>query len=310
MSGSDAVNSFSVTSDQADRRLDRVLRGLFGDVPLGTIMKAVRTGAVRVNGARKDIAYRLEIGDTVAVPWALEPVQAVHVQVKHTGTTALRTVFKNECLWCVDKPAGLLSQPDKSSSDSVITRAWSELAWSRSDFKPALIQRLDRNVSGVMAIAMDAPTLRALSSLMRDGMIKKIYRAVVSGEPPASGEIDLPLAKDEQNNSVYVDRISGKPSLTRFVTLQTDGAVSLVELELVTGRPHQARVHLAAIGHPILGDFKYFKNIRMKSRDKDDRLFLHALSITLPDDDTLPSDIKAKTFTAPMPRQFSDYFRI
>ena len=309
MSESDSLNSFSVTSDQADRRLDRVLRGLFGDVPLGAIMKAVRTGSVRVNGARKDIGYRLEAGDIVATPWALGSVSSVPAQPKSKGAEALRTVFKNDSIWCVDKPAGLLSQPDKSSSDSVITRAWSELAWSRTDFKPALIQRLDRNVSGVMAIALDAPTLRALSALMRDGMIKKIYRAVVSGEPPISGEIDLPLAKDEQNNSVYVDRTSGKPALTRFVTLRSGGGLSLVELELVTGRPHQARVHLAAIGHPILGDFKYFKQ-KTRDRDKGDRLFLHALSITLPDDDALPSEIRAKTFAAPMPRQFSDYFII
>ena len=298
---------FSVTPDQADRRLDRVLRGLFGDVPLGAIMKAIRTGLVRVNGARSDISCRLAAGDLVSVPWMLpsEPVPEQPV-VKGAG---LRTLFKSDNIWCIDKSAGLLSQPDKSSSDSVITRAWAELAWSRTDFKPAVIQRLDRNVSGIMAIALDAPTLRTLSALMRDGLIRKIYRAIVLGKPAPSGEIDLPLSKDEQNNSVYVDRISGRESLTRFVTLKSDGERSLVELELVTGRPHQARVHLAAIGHPILGDFKYFKQNTGK-RGRGERLFLHARSITLPDAVDLPSDIRASTFSAPMPQEFSNYFRI
>ena len=304
------MSSFSVSSDQADRRLDRVIRGLFKDVPLGVIMKAVRTGLVRVNGARTDVSCRLSIGDLVTTPWQLNFTPDLPAEKTGGCRQRLQTVYRDSSVWCIDKPPGLLSQPDKKNADSVITRAWSELGWSRIDFKPAVIQRLDRNVSGLITIAMDAPTLRLLSALMRENLIRKIYRAVVTGKPPSSGEIDLPLAKDEQNNSVYVDRVFGRAALTRFVTLQSSAHHSLVELELVTGRPHQARVHLSSIGHPIVGDFKYSEEERRKQSkesNREGRLYLHALSITLPDSSELQRDISGKTFSTAMPDDFNKY---
>lgn len=300
------MGGFTVTSDQSERRLDRVLRGMYDDVPLGAIMKAIRKGTVRINGKRATGGERLVEGDVVFAPWAQEgkgPV-VLSTQKDEAAGEKIETLFQNEWIRCVDKPAGLLSQPDRGSRDSLITRVWAELSWTRSDFRPTAIHRLDRNVSGIVAIALTAPVLRTLSALMREGQIKKTYRAVVLGPPPDFGEIDLPLSKDEKNNVVRVDEVAGRPSFTRFTTLCRGRHFSLVELELVTGRPHQARVHLSAIGHPILGDAKYGMDGVSRHRTKSKRFFLHAYSLAFPDSPALPSGIRGLSVCSPMPDEF------
>jgi 23S rRNA pseudouridine955/2504/2580 synthase len=286
--------SFVVTSDQADRRLDRVLRGLYPSVPLGAIMKALRKGGVRIDGLRAKGDARLAAGSVVTTPWGGEERER---PVIPASAEPLDTIYRDEYVWCVNKPAGLLSQPDGSGSGSVVTDVWSALSWTREDFRPAAVHRLDRNVSGVILVALTAPVLRTLSECVRLGEVKKIYRAVVMGETPPFGAIDAPLLKDEAENIVRVDA-SGRDALTRYRTLATTGAYSLVELELVTGRPHQARAHLASIAHPIAGDRKY------GATDACRRIFLHAHSLTLPKHPALPESLRGAVFTAEPPKEF------
>ncbi|MDR3321379.1 MAG: RluA family pseudouridine synthase [Synergistaceae bacterium] len=298
---------FTVTTDQADRRLDRVLRGLYSDVPLDAIMKAVRKGTVRVNGVKSGCAARLDAGDVVSVPWAprARSTGAARGGVPLGSAEGLKTLLRTDDIWCLDKPAGLLSQPDKSGGDSLITRIWAALSWERDDFRPALIGRLDRNVSGVSIIALNAPVLRLLSSLVREGRVRKIYRAVVLGLPPESGEINLPIMKDERTNRVMAGQIGqkGQNALTKYRVLRRWRNFSMVELELVTGRPHQARIHMSSIGHPIAGDFKYGDRGGSRGRG---RLFLHAHSISLPED--VPGDLGGVTILSPLPEEFGPGF--
>jgi 23S rRNA pseudouridine955/2504/2580 synthase len=270
---------------------------MYRDVPLGAIMGAIRRGEVRVNGAKGRCDRRLAAGEEVHVPWSL-PGAARAVSAGHCEGTAerLRTLLRNDDVWIVDKPAGVLSQPDRSTGDSVITRAWSELSWERVDFRPALIHRLDRNVSGVMAIAMNSPTLRLLSGLMRESLVRKIYRAIVRGVPPEMGEVDGPILKDGSSNTVAVDD-AGRRALTRYRRISSDGRRALVELELVTGRPHQARAHMSSIGHPILGDAKY-------GGDAARRLFLHARSLEFPNLPDMPPTLAGVLVRSEMPGEF------
>ncbi|MDR1481262.1 MAG: RluA family pseudouridine synthase [Synergistaceae bacterium] len=289
------ARGFTVTPDQDGRRLDRVLRGLYRGVSLGYIMAAIRRGNVRVNGAKSGGDARLAAGDAVTVPWPAP--QALDRRIGKRSAGELQTLFKSEDVWILEKPAGLLSQPDWKSDDSVITRVWSRLSWTRTDFRPALVHRLDRGASGAIAAALSGPALRMLSELVREGMIKKIYLAVVSGIPPKAGEIDLPLLKSENGNMVVVDD-RGKRSITRYRTIGSDGTNALVEMDLVTGRPHQARVHMASIGHPIIGDAKY-------GGLPAERLFLHACSLTFPDVAGLPRNLRNNTITSKTPREFA-----
>ncbi|MDR1514433.1 MAG: RluA family pseudouridine synthase [Synergistaceae bacterium] len=297
--------AFTVTADQEDRRLDRVLRGLYPDVPLSAIMRAIRRGEVRVGGVKSDGAARLVAGDAVTTPWGDEERRVA--SCKTTGAQKLRTIMRTDSVWFIEKPAGLLSQPDKRGGDSVVTRAWDQLGWSRDDFRPALVGRLDRNVSGVMMLALRAPALRLLWSFMAEGLVRKIYRAVVFGRPDSLGEIDIPLRKDERNNRVTAG--CGAESLTRYRTLDYGKDFSLVELELVTGRPHQARVHMSSIGHPIAGDLKYGPSRREYPEPAKDRILLHAYSLGLPEHPDLPRDLAGVTVVSPLPERFKDILR-
>jgi 23S rRNA pseudouridine955/2504/2580 synthase len=288
---------FTVTPDQDGRRLDRVLRGLYREVSLGCIMAAIRRGSVRVDGAKSKGDARLAAGEIVAVPWPAPKAPFSDRRIEKRSKEELLTLFRSEDVWILEKPAGLLSQPDRKSGDSVITRVWSYLSWTRMDFRPALVHRLDRGASGAIAAALSGPALRTLSELIREGMIKKTYLAVVSGVPPKTGEIDLPLFKTENGNTVVVDA-RGKRSLTKYRTIESDGGNALVEMDLVTGRPHQARVHMSSIGHPIIGDAKYGGRAAW-------RLFLHAYSLTFPDAPGLPQNLKNSTVTSKTPREFT-----
>ena len=301
-----AAESFTATSDQAERRLDRVLRGLFRDVPLGALMKAIRNGGVRLNGVRTSVDVRLSAGDVVSTPWTM--VASSSSDPEHLAKQAKRpdrqltTLFRSDDLWCVDKPAGLLSQPDRAGGDSLITRVWELLEWSRRDFKPALIGRLDRNVSGVEAIAMNAPALRALSETMREGRVKKIYVALVEGDTPDEGEVDVPLIKDTRRNFVRTAQAGeqGQDALTVFRKLSGDGRYSLLEVNLITGRPHQARVHLASVGHPIVGDTKYGRRGAAVMR----ALMLHAHKISFSPTACLPDGLRGLEVVSPLPDIF------
>ena len=304
--------SFTVSRDQADRRLDRVLRGLYERVPLAAIMRAIRKGEVRVDGRKAAADYRLCEGEVVAIPWAEEDKGSpAHAGAASPGNCERLTVlFRSPDLLCVDKPAGLLSQPDRRGGDSLITRVWRDLAWERDDFCPATISRLDRNVSGVVAVALNAPILRSLSAMMRERLVGKTYAALVHGNLPDEGEIALPLLKDEAKNTVCVSS-DGLPSLTRYRTLARYRDAALVELELVTGRPHQARVHLSAIGHPIVGDAKYGgEGGKRGVRDKSARLFLHARALTFPNSADLPSALRGTIIESPLPKEFADLSQV
>ncbi|MEG1912053.1 MAG: RluA family pseudouridine synthase [Cloacibacillus sp.] len=290
-----------ISADNDGRRVDRVLRVLWPQVPLGAIMKAIRTGEVRLNGKKTKQEARLSEGDRLSLPWSDvmrdAPAAPAHAAREYPP---LETLYKDDKIWIVNKPAGLLTQPDVKGGDSLITRALAELKWSRADYSPATVQRLDRNTSGAVVIALTGASQRGLAELIRLHKIRKIYHAVVEGQTEPEGRIELPLLKENSTNTVKPD-VSGQPALTLYKKISSAGSNCVVEAELVTGRPHQARVHLAAIGHPIVGDTKYGKGSGAK------RPLLHAYKLIFPDDASLPAELRKKTITAPLPPDILKY---
>ena len=270
-----------VTSDNDDRRLDRFLRVSFPSVPLGQIMKSIRTGQVRLDGKRAKQDTRLAEGQTISVPWGeTEQRASVTQEAKVENVASLNVLYRDEFVLMVEKPSGLLTQPSKKGEDSLISRVLKELNWQRKDYVPATVQRLDRNTSGIIIVPLTGKSQRIFAELIKEGKITKIYRAVVRGQVPSEGRIDAPLVKDTKTNTVRVARSgeTSQSSLTLFRKIKDlKQGGSLVEANLVTGRPHQARVHLSHIGCPIMGDMKY-GNFHAS------RLMLHAYQVTLPED--------------------------
>lgn len=197
-------------------------------------------------------------------------------------------------LLVLDKPAGLLCQPGRGEdkADSLYTRVLAR--WPEA----LVVHRLDLGTSGLMAFARGAQAAGRLSAAFRERQVDKAYVAVVAGRPAAEGgEIDLPLACDWPNRPrQQVDPVHGKPSLTRWRALGPDAATGgwRLHLEPLTGRSHQLRVHLAALGHPILGDALYAD---APARDAAPRLLLHAQDLALPH----PSDGRRMAWHRPAP---------
>ena len=289
---------FYISEDQEDRRLDRLLRTSLPQIPLGEIMKAIRQGRVRLDAKKAKPETRVKAGQFLQLPWdeglAFDKIIQATITEK-PKFAPLPTIYRDENIWIINKPAGLLTQPDTKGADSVFTRVLAELDWQRTDFHPSTVQRLDRNTSGIILVALSGKFQRLLTELIRERKISKIYRAIVSGELPLDGKIDLLLLKDPSTNIVKVDK-NGQTACTLYKRIATEGGLSLAEIKLITGRSHQIRVHFAAIGHPVLGDKKYGT-----CDTKAKRTLLHAYKIIFPKDERL-GKLSEKTFTAEVPK--------
>lgn len=297
MAGNKPEMSYTLrlSQDHDGRRLDRTIRSLWKHISLGEIMKAIRVGEVRINSKRvRDGGFHVCAGDELCVPWALNEDRKI---IRRAGWGKIRVIFQGKNVLIVNKPSGLLVQPDEPDGDSVISRVWGVFGTKT----PAAVHRLDRNTTGVLAVALHGDALRALEELFKARRVSKFYLAVCVGVVPEGIIIDAPLLKDSEKNIVSVSE-EGQKAITRCECLVHDKEYSLVKLELLTGRTHQARVHTAYIKHPVLGDRKYgdfHTNRKMKAVS---RPMLHAYELQFPED-LHPSlqEIAGKIFRAELP---------
>jgi len=197
-------------------------------------------------------------------------------------------LYRDDALIVVDKPAGMLSVPGRSESlrDCAAARVQARCT------DALIVHRLDQATSGLLVFGRGAAAQRALSRAFAERRVAKRYTAMVAGLPvPDSGSVDLPLAADWPNRPrQQVDVLRGRPSLTHWRVLARDAAAGTTRmaLEPVTGRSHQLRVHLLAIGHPILGDALYAPQLSAS------RLMLHASELTIPHpDDARPMHFRS-----------------
>jgi 23S rRNA pseudouridine955/2504/2580 synthase len=268
-------------------------------------MRAIRKGEVRVGLVRaREGALRVSGGQELYVPWE-EPGKEPEKEREraHRYWRPLSILWRDENVAVVDKPANLLVQPDVKGGDSIVTRAREMFGFGGPGFAPSAVHRLDRNTTGVLVVALSGEALRELERLFKERLVSKRYLAVVVGALPEKGTIDVPLLKDEVNNIVRAG--AGKSAKTRYRRLAVgkDGDLSLASIELLTGRTHQARVHMAYAGYPILGDRKY-GNIEVNRRCDVDaqRPLLHAYELGFPK--TLSGvleELAGKVFRAPVP---------
>ena len=303
--------TIKISQDDNDRRLDRILRGLFKPVTLGEIMKSIRKGEIRVNSKRvKEPGTKIFAGDEIVVPWPLENENddAKNEQkiFTHKSWGKIKVLFQGENVLILNKPSGILVQPDEAGGDSVISRVWG-VTGSKT---PAAVHRLDRNTTGVLAVALHGEALRALEELFKNRNIRKFYLAVVAGRAPEEIVIDAPLLKDAENNLVKVSD-EGLTAVTKCERLATDGNFSLVKLELLTGRTHQARVHMAHIKCPIIGDRKYGDFRINRALKNITRPLLHAYELEFPENlKPALKEIEGEIFSAPLPDDMKEFLKI
>ena len=297
--------TFKTSENDSGRRLDRILRTRWPQVPLGRIMGALRKGEVLLEGKPAEPSARPETGQEIEVPW-----EAPRTKEPGTGRADLSFVFEGKTAWVLDKPAGLLVQPAGPGDDSLVGRVWNRFPGSADGFRPGAVNRLDRNTSGLVTVALTGPALRALQEAWRERKVKKTYLAIVLGEAPSSGRIDAPIKKDPAKNRVETSP-DGEPALTRFVKVAGDRELSLLRVELVTGISHQASFHLAHRDLPILGDPKYgrFAANRFWGQRGVHRPLLHAWMLEFPELPACLEDLSGMNLICKPPKDFQDVLR-
>jgi 23S rRNA pseudouridine955/2504/2580 synthase len=284
-----AVKLMTVAADDADVRIDRWFKRHFPALPQVRLQKLLRTGQVRIDGKRAKAGDRLTSGQEVRVPPLSEAQPGVRQArpISDADAEALQrsVLHKDVDVLAIDKPHGLAVQGG-SKTDRHIDGMLETLAFGGE--RPRLVHRLDRDTSGVLLLARNAKTAERLGAAFRGRDVRKVYWAITVGVPePRQGIIDLPLGKAGPHGEERVspDAPDAKKAVTAYTVLETTGkALAFVALWPKTGRTHQLRAHLAAIGTPILGDIKYGggEGEVGTSLGLARKMHLHARTLTLP----------------------------
>lgn len=271
------MKQFTITSNDANQRLDKFLKKLLPNAALSLIYKLNRKNAVKVNRKREDNEYKIQEGDSIELfvkdeEYATLTANKTPVSLKNTGTGKQRLdqkdiIHEDDDLLIVNKNPGTIVHPGdfKTTDLSLIAQAQDYLGenFSSLTFKPSLIHRIDKDTSGIVMIAKTKPSLEFMLNALQSNKIEKVYLAVCLGTPPETrGVIRRKLRRlenAERENKIVIDDEDGQTAVTHYKVLETgiQGKFSLVECVLETGRMHQIRVHLASMGCPVLGDNTY-----------------------------------------------------
>jgi RluA family pseudouridine synthase len=316
MSSRETPARITIDEPNDGRRFDVFVRQLLPHTPLGTVMKWLRQGLVRINGRRRPLGTRLRAGDVVSVPPAAGELRLSGKPGRGVGVSSAgkrqdappldraSVLYVVGDLLVVAKPAGIAAHAGSGHEQtSLMAQVLAYLDAHRAPvgWRPGLVQRLDRDVSGVIVIGKNAAVLRRLTAARAAGAIDKRYWALVAGVVPEdAGTIDLALTVGDGlgpcRRRTRPDP-AGVMARTRYRVLRRYHHSTLLEVQIETGRQHQIRAHLWALGHPILGDPRYGPAGAGAANLALSRPFLHAASMTL----AHPRDGRPLYFAAPLP---------
>ena len=305
------VRQFTVGEDDDGIRLDRWFKRHLPDASFNIVSRWARTGQLRIDGARATPGDRLTVGQVLRVPPAETPKAATaRPKVNRPKLSAEQTEFAQEMVIhkdasaiVINKPPGLATQGGTKTHEHV--DGLLDALQYEMEGRPKLVHRLDKDTSGALLLARTSRAAAYFAKSFSGRTARKLYWALVVGVPSVEdGFIDLPIAKQPGTGGekMHVDMEEGSPSRTRYRVIEVAGnRAAWVELQPLTGRTHQLRVHMAAIGHPIVGDGKYGLQEAFLTGGISRKMHLHARRIRIDHPDGGKLDA-----TAELPRHFAE----
>lgn len=316
----EAVRQFTVGEDDNGIRLDRWFKRNLPQVGFATVSRWARTGQIRVDGKRAKPEDRLATGQTLRVPPGGEDAPAARKTAPRARTLSpeqiaeakAMVIHETRAAIVLNKPPGLATQGGSKTTKHVdgLLDAFVE---DEKTPRPRLVHRLDKDTSGVLLIARTPGSAASFSKRFASRSARKVYWALVVGVPDlAEGVIDAPLAKQPGTGGekMHIDEENGAAAKTRYRVVDSAGQrAAWVELEPLTGRTHQLRVHMAAIGHPIVGDGKYGGQDAFLTGAVSRKMHLHARRLIITEPKATGKDAPASTgkldVTAELPEHFA-----
>jgi 23S rRNA pseudouridine1911/1915/1917 synthase len=257
------LHTFEVDPSEAGERLDRLAARRL-DTSRSNIQRIIREGSLRLDGEEALASYRVRGGERVEARLPDGELAPEEIPVP--------LVFEDEYLVVVDKPAGLVVHPGAGNPSGTLVNALlgRGIAGGEDPDRPGIVHRLDRDTSGLMVVAKGEPAYSRLVEMMAGRTVRRGYRAVVVGEGlPETGTVDSPVGRDPDNPTLMTAGV-GRPAVTHFEVVRQAAGHTMLMVRLETGRTHQIRVHLSAIGHPVYADPLYGGAVPGR------RLWLHA----------------------------------
>ena len=291
-----------VTGESAGQRLDQFLHTALPEHSRSFLQKLIATGDVRVHGQPAKASYRVRAGDavTIEIP-APQPLAALPEEIP------LDVLFEDADLIVINKAAGIVVHPAAGNLEHTLVNALlhhcrGQLAGISGVARPGIVHRLDKGTSGCLVVAKTDMAHQSLVAQFKARQVRKIYRAVCNGLfKKSTGRIETTIGRSTRDRKkMSTQPARGRPALTEYRVLRQHADYALVELTLHTGRTHQIRVHMAHIGHVLLGDVTYgWRNAKIAV----ERPLLHAYKLAF----THPRTDKQKEFTAPIPEDMNRY---
>ena len=306
------MKELSIGKNDEGQRLDRFVSKSVPLLPASLLQKYIRLKRIKINGKRAERDTRLHLSDTVQLYINDEFFDTPKQENAYltVNVPKLNIVYEDENILLVDKKPGQAVHPydgseyGKTLIDHIQAYLYAKREWrprEENAFTPALCNRIDRNTGGIVIAAKTAEALRILNQKIKDREIDKRYLCVTLGRPrPPEGEVSCFLLKDEQKKqvSVYHRPVpGGKTAVTRYRTLETRGELSLLEVQLLTGRTHQIRATMADLGCPLLGDGKYGNGAaNRRYGETRQALYSYRLTFDFPTDAGLLEYLRGRSF--------------